>query len=35
MMETQRVYCLGCGSDLMFLPRERNLDAESKTAAVF
>ena len=34
MMETPRVYCLGCGGDLMSMPRERrNLGAESKAAS--
>ena len=33
-METQHVYCLGCGGDLTSMPRERrNLGAESKAAA--
>ena len=34
MMDTQCIYCLGCGGDLTFMPREkRNLGAESKAAA--
>ena len=33
-METQCVYCLGCGGNLTSMPRERrNLGAESKAAA--